>query len=80
MSPTPNAATAAEQLRRLLLVLPTLADDQVHSLDEIATRIDSDVETVRRDLFSLINRDGDEPGGRLAVPRADVQGDRGRCT
>lgn len=63
MSPTPNAATAAEQLRRLLLVLPTLADDQVHSLDEIATRVDSDVETVRRDLFSLINRDGDEPGG-----------------
>lgn len=63
MSPSPRAATAAEQLRRLLLVLPTLADDRVHSLDEIATRIDSDVETVRRDLFSLINRDGDEPGG-----------------
>lgn len=63
MSPTPNAATAAEQLRRLLLVLPTLADDQVHSLDEIAIRVDSDVATVRRDLFALINRDGDEPGG-----------------
>lgn len=63
MSRLPNAATAAEQLRRLLLVLPTLADDRVHSLDEIAARIDSDVETVRRDLFSLINRDGDEPGG-----------------
>lgn len=63
MSPAPNAATAAEQLRRLLLVLPALADDQVHSLDEIAARIGSDVQTVRRDLFALINRDGDEPGG-----------------
>jgi len=63
MSPSPNAATAAEQLRRLLLVLPTLADDQVHSLDDIASRIASDVATVRRDLFALINRDGDEPGG-----------------
>lgn len=63
MSPTPNAATAAEQLRRLLLVLPTLADDQVHSLDEIARRIHADVPTVRRDLIALIHRDGDEPAG-----------------
>jgi proteasome accessory factor C len=63
VSPIPNATTAAEQLRRLLLVLPTLADDQVHSLDAIAARIGSDAETVRRDLISLINRDGDEPGG-----------------
>lgn len=63
MSPIPNATTAAEQLRRLLLLLPGLADDQVHSIEEIAARIDSDVETVRRDLFSLVNRDGSEPGG-----------------
>lgn len=63
MSPTPNATTAAEQLRRLLLVLPTLADDQVHSLDDIAARIGSDVATLRRDLIALMTRDGDEPGG-----------------
>lgn len=63
MSPTPNATTAAQQLRRLLLVLPTLADDQVHSLDDIAARIGSDVATVRRDLIALMTRDGDEPGG-----------------
>lgn len=63
MSPTPNATTAAEQLRRLLLVLPTLADDQAHLLETIATRIGSDVATVRRDLIALITRDGDEPGG-----------------
>jgi proteasome accessory factor C len=63
MSPTPNATTAAEQLRRLLLLLPTLADDQVHSLDDVAARIGSDVTTVRRDLIALISRSGDEPGG-----------------
>jgi proteasome accessory factor C len=63
MSPTPNAATAAEQLRRLLLVLPSLADDRVHSLNDVARKVDSDAATVRRDLVSLVNRSGDEPGG-----------------
>lgn len=63
MSPLPNAATASEQLRRLLLVLPSLADGHAHSLDDVAARVDSDAATVRRDLVSLVTRNGDEPGG-----------------
>lgn len=58
-----NATTAAEQLRRLLLALPTLADDQVHSVKDIAERVGTTDEVIRRDLTTLVNRVGDEPGG-----------------
>lgn len=58
-----TAATAAAQLRRLLLALPALADDQAHSLAAVAERVGTDVETLRRDLSTLVTRVGDEPGG-----------------
>jgi predicted DNA-binding transcriptional regulator YafY len=60
---TAAATTAAEQLRRLLLALPTLADDQVHSVADIAARVGTSDEVIRRDLTTLVNRVGDEPGG-----------------
>lgn len=54
---------AAEQLRRLLLALPALADDQVHQVREIAERVGTSEDVIRRDLTTLINRVGDEPAG-----------------
>jgi proteasome accessory factor C len=61
--PDSGAASAAEQLRRLLLALPTLADDQVHPVAEIAARVGASEDVIRRDLTTLVNRVGDEPAG-----------------
>ena len=58
-----NSSTAAEQLRRLLLALPALADDRAHSLADIAARVGASEAVVRRDLTMLVSRIGDEPGG-----------------
>ncbi len=58
-----SATTAAEQLRRLLLALPALADDQVHSVKDIAERVGTTDEVIRRDLTTLVNRVAEEPGG-----------------
>lgn len=65
MTAAPNSAatTAAEQLRRLLLALPALADDAVHPVAEIAERVGATEEVIRRDLLTLVNRTGEEPGG-----------------
>ena len=54
--------TAAAQLRRILHIIPQLADDEPHSLSEIAARVGVDVETLRSDLWSLVSRFQD-PGG-----------------
>jgi proteasome accessory factor C len=58
-----NAATAAEQLRRLLLALPALADDRAHPLAEIAARVGAAEEVLRRDLTMLVSRVSEEPAG-----------------
>lgn len=58
-----TATSAAEQLRRLLLALPALADDQVHSVAAIAERVGTTDEVIRRDLTTLVNRVGDDPAG-----------------
>jgi predicted DNA-binding transcriptional regulator YafY len=68
MTPMPEenghtAASAADQLRRLLLALPALADDQVHQVSEIAARVGTSDDIIRRDLTTLVTRVGDEPGG-----------------
>lgn len=57
------AVTAAAQLRRLLLALPALADDQAHDLGDMAKRVGTDIETLRRDLSTLVTRVTDDPGG-----------------
>jgi proteasome accessory factor C len=53
---------AAAQLRRILAVIPELADDQEHSLEHVATKIGVDSATLLKDLESLATR-YDEPGG-----------------
>lgn len=54
---------AAAQLRRLLLALPALESGKAHSIEDIAAKVGASVETVARDLRTLVTRTGDEPGG-----------------
>jgi proteasome accessory factor C len=51
-------------------VIPRLADDEEHSLAEIAERMNVDVETLRADLFSLVDRDSVD----VDVPPGFVEG------
>ena len=53
---------AADQLRRVLQLIPELADDKDHAVDEIATGLGIDRQTLLRDLRSLAQR-FDDPGG-----------------
>jgi proteasome accessory factor C len=54
--------TAAERLRRILLLIPRLADGEEHSIDELAREIGTDRETLVRDVETLVTRT-DDPGG-----------------
>lgn len=56
------SAPAAEQLRRILHLVPALADDEEHDVAEVATRLGVDQATLLRDLRSLAER-FDDPGG-----------------
>lgn len=58
-----TAETAAAQLRRILLALPALADDEPHSLRDVAARAGTDEETLLRDLRTLVTRSTEEPAG-----------------
>src|SRR3982751_87786 len=53
---------AAAQLRRVLAVIPELADDREHPLDAVASKLGIDSTTLLKDLESLATR-FDEPGG-----------------
>jgi predicted DNA-binding transcriptional regulator YafY len=53
---------ASAQLRRVLALIPYFADDESHSLNEIARKANTDSETILADLYSLSERFGD-PGG-----------------
>ena len=54
--------TASDQLRRLLSVLPRLADGQEHRIEDVARMVGVDAETIGKDLFELSERHGDPPG------------------
>lgn len=54
--------TAAERLRRILLLIPQLADDAEHPIDDLAGRLGTDRATVIRDIETLVARAND-PGG-----------------
>jgi predicted DNA-binding transcriptional regulator YafY len=56
-------ATAAEQLRRLLLTIPKLDDDRPHSVHELSEAIGTDARTLVRDLRTLVDRNAPEPAG-----------------
>ncbi len=53
---------AAAQLRRILHLLPLLADDREHPIDEVASAVGLDRRTLLGDLRSLADR-FDDPGG-----------------
>jgi len=61
MSAELNEASA--QLRRLLLALPALEGGKAHPIEEIAAKVGASVDTIARDLRTLVTRTGDEPGG-----------------
>lgn len=67
--------TAARQLRRILHVIPRLADDREHSLADIARHAGVDVATLRRDLWSLVTR-FQEPGGFVEGVQLYLESDR----
>jgi predicted DNA-binding transcriptional regulator YafY len=54
--------TAAAQLKRILHVIPTLADDQDHPIDDVARLAGVDRKTIVKDLRSVAER-FDDPGG-----------------
>jgi proteasome accessory factor C len=53
---------AAARLRRILLLIPHLADGEEHSVDELAQALGADRQTLVRDIETLVTRD-DDPGG-----------------
>lgn len=69
---------AASQLRRLLIAIPALADDQPHRIADLAELVGVSVDTLARDLRTLVTRFEDGPGGfmegvRLAFTSDTVQ-------
>ena len=54
--------STAQQLRRLLAILPHLGDGEERTYEEIAECVGADWETIRDDLYALSERD-DAPGG-----------------
>ena len=54
--------TAAARLRRMLLLIPQLADGEDHTVEDLARAVGTDRATVVRDIQTLVSRE-DEPGG-----------------
>ena len=67
--------SAASQLRRILHLIPRLADGEEHSLAEIAEMLSVDVDVVRQDLHSLVDR-YQEPGGFVEAVQLYLEADR----
>jgi proteasome accessory factor C len=68
------AETAATRLRRILLLVPRLADGEDHSIDELAREIGTDRETLVRDVETLVTRT-DDPGGFVPGVQVYFTGD-----
>jgi proteasome accessory factor C len=66
--------TAADQLRRVLQIIPELADDGEHKLDEVAGLVGVDRKRLLKDLKSLADR-FDDPGGFVEGVQIYVTGD-----
>ena len=67
--------TAAARLRRMLLLIPHLADGAEHRIDDLASAIGVDRETLVRDIETLVMRE-DDRGGFVANVRVYYTGDR----
>jgi predicted DNA-binding transcriptional regulator YafY len=57
-----EARTAAEKLKRLMVVMPQIADGEEHAMAVVAARVGCDVATLAADLHALAPR-SDVPGG-----------------
>jgi proteasome accessory factor C len=67
--------TAAARLRRILLLIPHLADCSEHRVADLASAVGADRETLVRDLEMLVTRD-DDPGGFVPGVQIYFTGDR----
>ncbi|HUQ81405.1 MAG TPA: WYL domain-containing protein [Gemmatimonadaceae bacterium] len=67
--------TAAARLRRILLLIPHLADGSEHRVADLAHAIGADRETLVRDLETLVTRE-DDPGGFVPGVQIYFTGDR----
>lgn len=66
--------TAAEQLRRILLLLPRLADGESHRLDDVLAEADMDMREFMHDM-QLISERYDGPGGFVEGVQIHLDGD-----
>ena len=66
---------AAAQFRRILLVVPQIADGDEHSLHDVASRVGTDVSTLQQDLHSLVAR-YDLPAGFVEGVQIYLEPDR----
>ena len=67
------SATAATQLKRLLHVIPRIADGEEHPVAEVAALTGADLKTLVADLESLVER-YDVPGGFVAGVQVYIDG------
>ena len=67
--------SAAGQLRRILHLIPRIADGKEHTLADVASLLDVDVPTLRRDLLSIAER-FHEPGGFVDSVQVYLESDR----
>lgn len=67
--------TAAARLRRMLLLIPHLADGDEHRVDELARALGTDRNTVVRDIETLVTRD-DDPGAFVPGVQVYLSGER----
>jgi proteasome accessory factor C len=67
--------TAAAQLRRLLHLIPRLADGEMHTIAEVARMTEADSATIVKDLESLSFR-FDDPGGFVEGVQIFLEADR----
>lgn len=67
--------TAAARLRRILLLIPHLADGKEHLVSDLARALGTDHTTLVRDLETLVMRD-DDPGGFVPGVQIYFTGDR----
>lgn len=70
-----SATTAAEQLKRLLTLIPHLADEEAHAVADVATIIGVSTEQIIDDLGSLVDR-FDMPGGFVEGVQIYHEGDK----
>ncbi len=67
--------TAAARLRRILLLIPHLADGNEHAVTDLAQAIGTDRDTLVRDIETLVAR-ADDPGGFVPGVQIYFTGDR----